>query len=381
MHFEELFDEIGGCNEDEQKFKVEEMNELIEEMSKDEFETMDRKNLFDKITKKIEEKKLSMENAILLLKIVGYCKVMKKIYLFGFISDELISICVPYLLKVALKKEESEEVQKEVEMALLALCCAPECYDIEQKLYLNELKEIILYHQEHHNLTRLAYQFVWKILISKFSSGRGLEGMITKELHFVREARRELDELTRCIDWKRKDEKGEKETKEELALLRWIQKLNRFFYSCQMRNEENCNLIGSIVRVIRAENDDNGDFHFFCIQSLRIAAENRAVEVEDLLKGEAIDVIPVEIQRQTLNHNLTWNYLQLILKISERLIEKRDGETNKTKRKELKRKIFEKMEEEGYEDIITSFHIILHYLNFNFFNFLPEYYGDFLVNI
>ncbi|KAH7819689.1 uncharacterized protein MONOS_17934 [Monocercomonoides exilis] len=46
-------------------------------------------------------------------------------YLFlscGF-THELLSVCSPCLLKAASVKEESEENQKDVEMALLALSC------------------------------------------------------------------------------------------------------------------------------------------------------------------------------------------------------------------------------------------------------------------
>eukprot|EP00770_Monocercomonoides_exilis_P014878 MONOS_14824.1-p1 / transcript=MONOS_14824.1 / gene=MONOS_14824 / organism=Monocercomonoides_exilis_PA203 / gene_product=unspecified product / transcript_product=unspecified product / location=Mono_scaffold01081:2432-2800(+) / protein_length=123 / sequence_SO=supercontig / SO=protein_coding / is_pseudo=false len=113
--------------------------------------------------KMIEEKKMSMENAILLLKHAGYLKVLKNIWIldfrnsslnkriekmifeeekkkegknewllvelcecFTFLKDgvtleEFPSVCVPCLLKAALRKEENEESQKEVEMALLAL--------------------------------------------------------------------------------------------------------------------------------------------------------------------------------------------------------------------------------------------------------------------
>ncbi|KAH7823182.1 uncharacterized protein MONOS_17621 [Monocercomonoides exilis] len=71
-------------------------------------------------------------------------------------SSQLISVCVPCLLKAALKKEENEEAQKEKEMAFLALSCHDEFYEIEKELYDNEIKEIIQHHQEHRNLTRLA---------------------------------------------------------------------------------------------------------------------------------------------------------------------------------------------------------------------------------
>ncbi|KAH7828412.1 uncharacterized protein MONOS_15190 [Monocercomonoides exilis] len=109
-------------------------------------------------------------------------------------------MCVSCLLKVTLKKEEDEETQKEVEMALLALSCIYSHYEIEQKQYLNEIKEIIHYHQEHHNLTRLAYLYAWEFLILRLNTDKSLNEVIVNELHFIREARREIEDLSKCVD-------------------------------------------------------------------------------------------------------------------------------------------------------------------------------------
>ncbi|KAH7818384.1 uncharacterized protein MONOS_8091 [Monocercomonoides exilis] len=70
-------------------------------------------------------------------------------------------------LLVALSKEENEEAQKEVEMALLVLGNAG-YQEIEQELFLTEIKEIIKYHQVHRNLTQLAYQSAWQFLMNEF---------------------------------------------------------------------------------------------------------------------------------------------------------------------------------------------------------------------
>ncbi|KAH7832347.1 uncharacterized protein MONOS_6034 [Monocercomonoides exilis] len=121
----------------------------------------------------IEEKKLQLGNATSMLKHIGYCNVLKNMSVDGFknssmeerikkmiidengkkdakdekllvdncecylslsngFSSELISMCVRCLLKVALKKEESEETQKEVETALLSLR-AVRFYFLEQE--------------------------------------------------------------------------------------------------------------------------------------------------------------------------------------------------------------------------------------------------------
>eukprot|EP00770_Monocercomonoides_exilis_P010562 MONOS_10509.1-p1 / transcript=MONOS_10509.1 / gene=MONOS_10509 / organism=Monocercomonoides_exilis_PA203 / gene_product=unspecified product / transcript_product=unspecified product / location=Mono_scaffold00480:47168-48067(+) / protein_length=249 / sequence_SO=supercontig / SO=protein_coding / is_pseudo=false len=213
------------------------MNEIVDGMNEEEFQTVFTEEQFNKILQMIEEKTLSLENAILLLKRIGYCKVLLDWRIYGFnssllrgrfekmiddeeekneeknesllidlcecylflnyrFSSELISMCVPCLLKVALKKEENEVSQKEVEMALLALSNI-ECFFMEQKLYLNEIKEIIQYHQEYHNLTRLAYQTAWRFLVSRLWADNSLEEAIVIELRFAREAIKELEELSK----------------------------------------------------------------------------------------------------------------------------------------------------------------------------------------
>ncbi|KAH7826359.1 uncharacterized protein MONOS_8649 [Monocercomonoides exilis] len=159
--------ELEHCSEMEQKQKIEEMNGMMDKMDENELRCVLTNEVFNEIDKMIEEKKLSLDNTILLLKKMGYLNALKSIYssffeksslverferlvieeekkneekkneeknekllidlcecylfLIEFFSSESISISVSCLLVVALKKEENEETQKEVEMALLAL--------------------------------------------------------------------------------------------------------------------------------------------------------------------------------------------------------------------------------------------------------------------
>ncbi|KAH7829952.1 uncharacterized protein MONOS_420 [Monocercomonoides exilis] len=202
-HFTKLLHELEYCSEDEQKQKITEFNGLLDEMGTKEMYSIFTLSIFNRLDKMIEEKKLGMENVIVLLKRMGFNQITKSVlinsffrsdlhkrfekmiidenekkegknekllvdlcecYLLfysGVFSSKMLSLCVPCLLKFALKKEEREKVQKEVEMALLALSCIDVICIIEQRLYLNEIKEIIEYHQKHHKLTRLAYQSAW----------------------------------------------------------------------------------------------------------------------------------------------------------------------------------------------------------------------------
>ncbi|KAH7829063.1 uncharacterized protein MONOS_18574 [Monocercomonoides exilis] len=405
--FNKLFFGIEDCDEDEQRKKIEEMNGLMEEMKQKELETILIEKLFNKISIKIEEKKMSMENAILLLKHVGYYKALKKIsklnfngtsldYIFvrmilnkatkneeknekllidlckcfallkdGVISPELLSICVPCLLKNALMKDKREETQKEVEIALLGLSDMGYCY-FRQELYLKEIIEIIKHQQKHRNLTKLAYQSAWKFFIYIYSNDYILKDMIVNELHFGREAARELNELTRNVNWKKKkEEMSKEEAKDEFILMRWLDAINYYNSFCKLWNEECVELIGSVVRVFRAAKDNHSVISNQCIYPLRNATENRVVKVDELLKGGAVEAVLEEMQGRTVDDGMLFNCLQFFTNVSEKLKEKEKDEKEKVKRKAIKRKIFEKMEEEGYEDTITSFYGIFDFLNRN----------------
>ncbi|KAH7819319.1 uncharacterized protein MONOS_9721 [Monocercomonoides exilis] len=313
------------------------MNEIVDEMNYNEFKSIITTELFDKMDKMIEERKLSMKNAILLLKHAGYCRVIKNIWLSGFqesslnrsfekmiveeeqkkeekneklmidlcecyislrsgFPPELLSICVPCLLKIALKKEENEEIQKEVEIALMALRNVSDYHYVEQELYLNKITEIIQYHQEHRNLTRVAYQSAWQFLMNKFYWDKSLEEVIANELHFTREAARELEELMKCVDWKKNEDKL-KEMEEKNLLERWLETVNIYFGKCQLRNEERAVLIESIVQVYRVAKDNHREICEECIRLLKTVSYNTTVEIEDLLKSGAVNIALGEIVR------------------------------------------------------------------------------------
>ncbi|KAH7816937.1 uncharacterized protein MONOS_18176 [Monocercomonoides exilis] len=422
--FNELFSEFEDCNEDEQKQKIPEINEIVDGMNMEEFESVFTKDLYDKMNKMIEEKKISIENTILLLKHVGYSRKLKNVINLYFDesslsrrfeqmiieeekkkerkieklladlcecylllnkwgSSKLFSICVPCLLKAALHKEGKKETQKEVEIALLALSCIYELFKMEQELFLDKITEIIKYHQEHHNLTPLAHQCAWKFLIDRLHKNKSLEEVIVNELHFSREAARELEELTRNVNWKKKEgeEMNKEEANEVLVIRRWIKTLEIYFLYCRLHNEEFTELFGFIVQIYGAAKDNHSVISNQCIYSLRNAAENRVVKVEDLLKGGAVDAVLEEIQRQTLDEVIVYKCLQFFKNVSERLKEEDEDEKKKVKRKSSKMEIFEKLEEEGYEDTITSFNETLNICNIRHYRALSLKFSDYLVNI
>eukprot|EP00770_Monocercomonoides_exilis_P007830 MONOS_7791.1-p1 / transcript=MONOS_7791.1 / gene=MONOS_7791 / organism=Monocercomonoides_exilis_PA203 / gene_product=unspecified product / transcript_product=unspecified product / location=Mono_scaffold00276:10533-11584(-) / protein_length=329 / sequence_SO=supercontig / SO=protein_coding / is_pseudo=false len=272
-----------------------------------------------------------------------------------FITNDLIVICVPCLLKVALKKEENEETRKEAEMALLALSCIRKCCVLSKELYLNEVTEIIDYHQGHSNPTRLAYQSAWDFLMKRLKYDDNLEDMIVNDLHFWKEAIRELEELRKSVDWKRikENEKKRNKSNETLVLLRWLQSLEIIFVSCQLWYEEFVVLIGSIVRIFRvAKNREMrvSDKCVFLIERL----VNGAAKIEDLLKSSAFDVVLSELVKFDKSNNTINKGLWFFKEICWRLKFKMEQGCDDAKIKELKRKVFERMEEEGYEDCVVG---------------------------
>ncbi|KAH7828556.1 uncharacterized protein MONOS_4961 [Monocercomonoides exilis] len=421
--FSKLLHELEGCREDEQKQKIEEMNGLIDEMNKEEFKSVFTKELFDTIGKMIEKKTLTCGNAILLLKHVGYCIAIKNIWIYssktssmddrfekmiaienkkkseekdenlltdlceccvflnGWISLESISICVPYLFKEASKKEENEETQKDVEIALLALSNIG-FQNLEQKVHLKEITEIIEHQQKHRNLSKLAFQSAWQFLIYRFYTNGFLEDTVVNELHFGREAAREQEELIRNVNWKKKEEKMNKEEANKVLIIRrWIGTISIYLLRCKLWNEEYVGLINSIVQEYQAAKDNYRGICNQCIYSLRNAAENRAVKVDDLLKGGAINTVLEEMQQRTLKDKMARENLHFFLSVSERLKEEKKDEKEEAERKKTKRKVFEWMEEEGYEDHIISFCEAIPFFSRKFHHSLSFDVSDYFVNI
>ncbi|KAH7822732.1 uncharacterized protein MONOS_17640 [Monocercomonoides exilis] len=415
--FTELFSELENCSEMEQKQKIEEMNELMNEMNKVEICSVFTNGQLDRLNKMIEERKISLENAIPLLKHMGYCKAMKDflgtslcksslqerfekmiveekkkknekllvdlcecyISLYESLREALFSICVPCLLKVALNKEESEENQKEVEMALLAMSNIKAYHRVGNGLYLNEMTEILKYHQKNHYLTRLAYQSAWVFLISRWTYDKFLNSNVLNELHFVGEATRELEELMKCADWKRKEEEEErgKETKEELLLLRWLVIIDFYSQKVQIHGEEFVKLTRCIIDLCRAAKGNCREiyrkcysFFYYYIFRAESFYYSLCEEVADLILEE-MHGPTIDNEVTTLNIDAFYDFLRVLRGKREKknsltsfilfawnwLNGKAKEEIEKENQKVmLYRELCEKMEEEGYEDLIVSFY-------------------------
>ncbi|KAH7819212.1 uncharacterized protein MONOS_18663 [Monocercomonoides exilis] len=415
--FFDLFHKLNHFRDLEQKQITCEMIEVITKMDRKELNFIFEKGLYNNIYMMTEEKKISIENAIYLLKQIGYNKTLKNssddsfrkcslkkrlgkmiieeemkieeknenllidlcdcylmnypIICYGKIPKKMLSILVCYLVKSASKKEDKEEAQEEVELALLTLSNIWKYVKERKDQHLNEIKEVIKFHQVHRNLTRLAYQSAWKLLINRLNEDKSLEDMIVNELHFAREAKGELIELEMTMNLIKQngdDEKG-KEGKRDICNLisEWLDSIYWYFYSAKIKTEENVKLLDCIISLCKKSmNLGNGlsENSYYYVGDIM---ETDGVSVDDVLKSDAIKYFMNETQQSTLVDDVIspcMRFFKLISKwlnkgrkneIREDFIEEISGEIEISEWKWLKKKVIETLEEEGYEDILMSF--------------------------
>eukprot|EP00770_Monocercomonoides_exilis_P011847 MONOS_11789.1-p1 / transcript=MONOS_11789.1 / gene=MONOS_11789 / organism=Monocercomonoides_exilis_PA203 / gene_product=unspecified product / transcript_product=unspecified product / location=Mono_scaffold00611:21605-22645(+) / protein_length=321 / sequence_SO=supercontig / SO=protein_coding / is_pseudo=false len=272
------------------------------------------------------------------------------------VPDELVSICIRCLLKAALCKEESEEVRKEVEMALLALSNIG-YGDTSKEPYLSEIKEIILYHQEHRNLTRLAYQSAWSFLFNRLFMQNEIEDVVGNELHYVREVSGELDEIRKWVEQKNEEKEEEMKRKDEkmrrIAEV-WLRSICSFFSRCKVADEVAIGMVADVTRLCRTSRENERMIFSACLNIFKTMLILKCVKIEALLKGGA-SKLAVEVLQQSTLTNLNTNIcFKFCLVVSERLEKKMNNEMEAKEMKRVKMEFDEEMEEEGYEDTILS---------------------------
>ncbi|KAH7820324.1 uncharacterized protein MONOS_2233 [Monocercomonoides exilis] len=417
MRISQLLDELVECDDDGQKQTINRMEEATDEMNKEELEAFFTIEIFNKMDKMIEEKKLSLGNAIHFLIHIGYCKMMdyflnddfffsslyhriekmifeeaakndgrnekmlivmcecSAIMLDFVIVGPLRSVCVRCLLDVALRKDESKETQQEVEKALTTLSCINRCNKMGKELYLKEITDIIQYHQKHHILTKIAYQSASVFLMLRSFTDDSLKDIIASELHLVEEAAKELNELRRNFDWAQ-NETGRKEKRKLWEFGRWLNALPQFFCFTKSSCEGSAELISSLVSLSRASNEHFKGISAACIHIFAAMISSKCATVTDLLNKGAIDVALEIILQPTLYRGVFHKSLEFFYLISRRSKEKTDGETCESKGKAAKLEMFEKMEEEGYEDIVTSFHGAIAFADIEFIRSLSLSVSD-----
>eukprot|EP00770_Monocercomonoides_exilis_P015039 MONOS_14985.1-p1 / transcript=MONOS_14985.1 / gene=MONOS_14985 / organism=Monocercomonoides_exilis_PA203 / gene_product=unspecified product / transcript_product=unspecified product / location=Mono_scaffold01120:4915-5803(+) / protein_length=270 / sequence_SO=supercontig / SO=protein_coding / is_pseudo=false len=191
---------------------------------------------FEKIFEMVEGEKLVLEDGIMLLKHVGYFKALSDIHTDNdgessfrkrferrvmneewkkgpkkekmlndvcecyalsyeqFVTFNFSLVCVPRLLGVASNKGDSQDAQKEVETALLALSHIGEDEYVEEDVFMSSIVSVIVRHQQNSNLTQLAYQSAWQFLMNRMHTKAQMESAMSMHFGFVEEGRRELAE-------------------------------------------------------------------------------------------------------------------------------------------------------------------------------------------
>ncbi|KAH7818731.1 uncharacterized protein MONOS_13187 [Monocercomonoides exilis] len=268
------------------------------------------------------------------------------------LSVELLLVCVPCLLKAAFNKEENKETKKEVEMALLSLSTIGWEKRIAKELYLDRIKEIIRNYQEHHNLTQLAYQSAWYFLIKRFHNDGSLEDVIVDELHLMKETTRELEELAKHVNLEEEKRKLGK-MMEVHVLKRWFNILNSYFDCVEWKRGDCSDFVQFIVELCRVKMMNDAEMLRALLNLIGIMVDNTSLEIESILKGEAIEFALEEICQSTLDNNIARSCIKIFFHLDKRLSKKKDCEHEEAGLT-AKREINDRFEEEGLQDEIIS---------------------------
>eukprot|EP00770_Monocercomonoides_exilis_P014690 MONOS_14636.1-p1 / transcript=MONOS_14636.1 / gene=MONOS_14636 / organism=Monocercomonoides_exilis_PA203 / gene_product=unspecified product / transcript_product=unspecified product / location=Mono_scaffold01038:15906-16511(+) / protein_length=202 / sequence_SO=supercontig / SO=protein_coding / is_pseudo=false len=190
-------------------------------------------------------------------------------------------------------------------------------------------------------------------------------------MHFAREAIGEMEELIKCVEWKRKEKEEEErriEAKEVFAIMRWLQLYDSYIYVGETGDEELAGLVGSIARVFREAMCNYTKICDRCINSFRNVVMNKAVNAEALLNGRSVGAVLEEVKQFIVIRPQFIDRINFFKELWARLWEGAEKEKVERKRKELKRKVFDMLEEEGYEEIITTYFVMYKIQ----FKFLPD---------
>ncbi|KAH7822671.1 uncharacterized protein MONOS_10738 [Monocercomonoides exilis] len=401
--FYETLSQLNSCNAVEQAMKIEDVKGMLFKMNENELFSILSKDAFNELCKMMVEEKISVENAVMLLRHMGYrkslseswtkcfnrsmlCKYVERMIVeeeegkdewkknlaiglcecFLFLFDwrrcmpkKVLHKSVTLLLNFASNKEEIVNCQKDVEMALLALSCIAFNEDVKAELYLNKIIEIIKYHQENWNLTRLAYQSIWKFFIDRLFKEGKLASVAVNELHFFEESSRELEELERSVGKKKREKQGEVEAEEVWIIKKWCRTLETYFRYCPMWSKERTEPLSSIVKLCRASKKYCSEISIECECSLkRVICASGYTPDKRLPRSGVIEYALEELCLLPVKYDMISPFVMFILKLSEGQITPASDPGNKSCKKKIEKEIAEKLEEEGYEDVIVLFYIL-----------------------
>ncbi|KAH7823696.1 uncharacterized protein MONOS_17577 [Monocercomonoides exilis] len=403
----DLFVDLDKCGYSVQKLIITEINKVLDLINEDDFLHVVTQKLFDKIRMLVDKKKLPLENALTLLKCIGYHGELNRFCCYAFnnsslskkfrnmiideerkkegeknenlLTDlcecyfllhrfycdkEISKILAFYLLKVASNKETSEEAQNKVEMALLAM--GKETYPIalndENDFILHDIAGIIRYHQERRNLSHLAYQSAWFFILFRLKLNEQFEKLwkvFVKDLDFYGEATGELEELVKKLDiikkekkemkekMKKKDDDEEEEERKLFCIIeRWLYVLEISIDIDRPLPKVQMDIMKCIANISSRDKGSRQEIRVECAEIVVNFAKKGEVQVFDLIRGGAVDSMLEELSRSYMI-----------------------------------RMMFEKLEGEGLEDIIVSFIPLKESNRYSRYKFssLPEMFDSFLV--
>ncbi|KAH7823572.1 uncharacterized protein MONOS_18622 [Monocercomonoides exilis] len=397
---DDLFADLDKCGNVVQKLIIKEINKALEQMNKEDLKYTMTQKLFDNLHSLIDKKKLSLENALAMLKSIGYHKELRKIYgennssqalsnrfrkmieneerkekkggnenlltdlcecyllLFDGSCEEEISRTVAIcLLKVASNKDTSEEAQNKVEIALLAMGKGNISIVLQDKYdyFLNEISEIIRYHQDHRNLSHLSYQSAWFFILYRLKRNKQSENLwkffVTKK-DFYREATKELNELSKCVNRIKKEKKEmRKEIKNFYIIERWLHVFTEVVDVQILLVEIQIDIMKCVANISRRTKDSFIGIREKCTDIIMKVLDGGVMNTFDLIGGGAVDAMLEELSRSYMIRSSFCDCSTFFENIHQRLT---GTMHNGAERMILKRMMIDKLEENGFEDVYIS---------------------------
>eukprot|EP00770_Monocercomonoides_exilis_P004814 MONOS_4791.1-p1 / transcript=MONOS_4791.1 / gene=MONOS_4791 / organism=Monocercomonoides_exilis_PA203 / gene_product=unspecified product / transcript_product=unspecified product / location=Mono_scaffold00132:63791-65288(+) / protein_length=481 / sequence_SO=supercontig / SO=protein_coding / is_pseudo=false len=252
-----------------------------------------------------------------------------------------------------MNKEKNEKIGKEAEMSLVSLSNIKMRFKIEKELYMKDITELIKYHQEHHNLTHLAYQSAWEFLIWQTNEDEKMAHFVENELNFLREAIRELEELEERENWMKRG-KFLKEVTDEITLTRWLDTLGYYFFFYEWKEIKSPNFFECIVRILRKVKKYHRKVFKRCVYVISRIANPVSSDISYLLRSGIIRIIMEEMQQPTVRRDYLEWCLKYIISLVKSVDEPSNDANEREKRKMQKHQILDILEEEGYENEIIS---------------------------
>ncbi|KAH7819656.1 uncharacterized protein MONOS_17929 [Monocercomonoides exilis] len=323
--FFELISGLRNFNNTDQKVIIKELELVMKAMDKNELEGALTVGVFELMIFEEMSKKEGKSERLL----IDLCECY---YLLSDdnINEKMAPSITSCLLKVASNEERSINIQKEVEMALLALSEGSRGTLVKGSQPLEEMIDIIYHHNDHRNLTQLAFQSAWRFMINNWHRNSNSQIVVVASMIFLTVVKRELKELIKCVDWKREDEGREKirsEPKATQMIIRWLDVLGNFFIMCDKWDDDFNEVVRFVVELFRTARDNEQEISEMCTHALKMLARSKNSSVDIFEKCGVSEMISQEINCRDSNDKITENCTVILLLISAKSKDKADNDT------------------------------------------------------